>query len=349
MQSKLKTGVCILLMVLIQALPRSNAATGDLSFPDPNLPISMDFQDANLKDLLKIFSIQSGLNFIASEAVQDRRITLFLDKVPIKEAMDKLFIANNLYYDLDKGSNIFIVKDYGKVSVNTITKVFKLQYLSVPSSAIERDKSTMLTEGGSSGGAAGGTGDIISLIRQILTENGKIAEHARTNSLIITDTPNNFPVIEQVIASLDVPQPMIMLEVEMLDVSKNEVDKLGVNWPDTLASLTVSGFGLPALGRACLLILFPALAVRAGAVFLLAASDLMSVLRHLALLSGAAALFLGAAFLAPAWSPILQLVQPDGPAPLPTLYASLFHLVLVLCFLGASFLAMALRRKRAAA
>jgi type IV pilus secretin PilQ/predicted competence protein len=239
MHSNLKTFVFISLLSLAQ-LCATHAATDELPFRDPGIPISMDFQDANLKDLLKIFSIQSGLNFIASEAVQDRKITLYLDKVPIREAMDKLFSANNLYYELDKNSNIFIVKDYGKPSVNTITRVYKLKYLSVPSSAIERDKAALFSETGSASTGAGG-GDIVSLIRQMLTENGKIAEHARSNSLIITDVPNNFSVIEQVIVALDVPQPMVMLEVEMLDVSKNAIDKLGVNWPQTLASLTVPG------------------------------------------------------------------------------------------------------------
>ena len=62
-------------------------AQEQLLFPDPEVTISMDFQDASLRDILKIFSIQSGLNFIASEAVQDRKITLYLDKVPAKETM----------------------------------------------------------------------------------------------------------------------------------------------------------------------------------------------------------------------------------------------------------------------
>ena len=54
-------------------------------FTNPDKTISMDFQDADLKDVLKIFSQQAKLNFIASEAVQDRKVTLYLEKVPIKE------------------------------------------------------------------------------------------------------------------------------------------------------------------------------------------------------------------------------------------------------------------------
>ena len=44
--------------------------------------ISMDLQDASLKDVLKILSMQSNLNFVASETVQDRKVTLYMDNVP---------------------------------------------------------------------------------------------------------------------------------------------------------------------------------------------------------------------------------------------------------------------------
>jgi type IV pilus assembly protein PilQ len=198
----------------------------------------MDLQDASLKDVLKIFSIQSGLNFISSESVQDRRITLYLDKVPIKEAMEKLFKANNLSYDYDAASNIFIVQYWGDLEIATITKVFKLKYRSVPSSTIAREKNSLFATSGitgalssttSSAGASGEDADIVKAVKQVLSKNGKISEDGRTNSIVVTDIPSRFPVIEEVIASLDLPQPQVMLEVEMIDVNKSIVDKLGFN------------------------------------------------------------------------------------------------------------------------
>lgn len=190
-----------------------------LTFPHPEQTISMDFQDARLKDILKIFSIQSGLNFIASEIVQDRIITLYFDNVPIKEAMDKLFEANNLSYELEKDSNVIIVKDWGKPTVETVTKIFSLKHYPLPSSNIKKEMTSKL---GSATGA-----DILTSLKDLLSSNGKIAEDAKTNSLIITDIPSRFPVIEQIIAQLDVPVPQVLIDVEILDVSKNTVDKLG--------------------------------------------------------------------------------------------------------------------------
>ena len=101
--------------------------------------ISIDLQDASLKDVLKIFSIQSNLNFVASEAIQDRKLTLYMDKVPLKEAMNKIFKANNLSYDLDKEASIFIVKDWGTPTAETITEVFYLKHATVSSSSLKEE------------------------------------------------------------------------------------------------------------------------------------------------------------------------------------------------------------------
>jgi type II secretory pathway component HofQ len=60
--------------------------------------ISMDFKDANLKDILKIFSQQSGLNFIASEDIAEKKVTLYLDNVSVTDALNSIIAANNLTY-----------------------------------------------------------------------------------------------------------------------------------------------------------------------------------------------------------------------------------------------------------
>ncbi|MFH0827305.1 MAG: secretin N-terminal domain-containing protein [Candidatus Omnitrophota bacterium] len=228
-------------------------------YPEESLPqadsppgISMDLKDANLKDVLKLFSIQSGMNFIASGAVQDRKITLYLDKVPVEQAMDKIFKANNLSYDYYRDSNIFIVKDWGKLQIETETRIFYLKHAMVSTSSIKQEMSNILlpTPGGQTASAGGGSSGkwksedeagLTTVVKKLLSNAGFLIEDYRTNSLIVTDTPSRLEVIAKVIASLDIPIPQVLLEVEMLDVSKNAIDKLGVQWPTTLASLTVPG------------------------------------------------------------------------------------------------------------
>ena len=136
---------------------------------EPEAIISMDFKDVSLKDLLKVFSIQAGLNFIASESVQDRKVTLYLDKVPLTKAMDKIFSANNLSYELDSKANIFVVKEWGKMGTETVTKVFFLKYATVSNSALKDELFKIST-----GAGPKTEGGITSAIRKLLSPAGSM-------------------------------------------------------------------------------------------------------------------------------------------------------------------------------
>ncbi len=232
MRSNFKSAVFIIIFFFALLTPRLKAETDLPGVIDPDKTISMDLQDANLKDVLKIFSVQSGLNFIASEAVKDRKVTLYLDNVPIKETMVKLFKANKLIYEYDEDANIVIVTYADDTQEpNMITKVFQLKYRSVATANLEKEKNNLFA-----GSAAAGGASIIDAVKQILSKNGKVNEDASTNSLIVTDLASRFPSIEEVISGLDQPQPQVMLEVEVLDVSKNLLDNLGFQLGDVSLS-----------------------------------------------------------------------------------------------------------------
>jgi len=257
-EKMIKKVICslfVFIFSMVIALPVLTAEQ-EIPFDKKDITISMDLKDASLKDMLKIFSIQSGLNFIASEAVQDRRITLYLDKVPLKDAMNQLFRANNLSFDFDQQSNIFIVKDYGKLQIDTVTKVFNLKHATVSTSSLKEEEFNNIassnstlnlnseSSGSSSNTGGGSTGKwkaddvsgITEVVKKLLSPDGSVIEDYRTNSLVVTDTPRNMKVIAQTIAALDVSIPQVLLEVEMLDVSKNLIDKIGVKFTGTTTS-----------------------------------------------------------------------------------------------------------------
>lgn len=215
--------------------------------------ISMDFKDAALSDVLKIFSQQSGMNFIAASDVNNKQVTLFFEDIPVEEALDKILTANGLTYEVQPGSEIFIVKVPDVIGGNLITRIYQLKYASVGSSKINStitissasDSSSGSSSSGSgqssasaSSAAKGGASGIAAALSGVLSSKGKISEDPRTNSLIITDAESQFKAIESMIARLDVAVPQILIEVEMLDVSKNTADLIGVKYSDTVAELT---------------------------------------------------------------------------------------------------------------
>ena len=70
----------------VASLPSSdqgNAASAEMR-------ISMDFQDASLQDVLKALSQQAGINVLASQDVKDRKVTLYLEDVPVLDALDQI-------------------------------------------------------------------------------------------------------------------------------------------------------------------------------------------------------------------------------------------------------------------
>ncbi len=221
----------------------SFAGARELTNIDEYLPeevtktISMDFKGAQLTDALKILSQQSGMNFIASQEVFGKTLSIYLDKVPIEEALERILSSNNLTYELKPGSHIFVVRPLDKPAKQLVTRVYRLKYATVVSSKLNQTL-TLGQAGNASFSPGGSSQGIVAAVKAMLTQDGKIIEDSRTNSLIVTDIPSQFPLIEQTIARLDVKIPQILIEVEMLDISKTTADLLGAKFGDTPFTFT---------------------------------------------------------------------------------------------------------------
>jgi len=76
----------------------------------------------------------------------------------------------------------------------------------------------------------------------------------RTNVLVIRDTPDVVRMAEKLVASLDVAEPEVMLEVEVLELSRNRLQDLGIQYP-TSATFTPQHVATTATGGAAGLVL----------------------------------------------------------------------------------------------
>ena len=218
----------ILILALFVACSFSSVAQDKIALTGKT--ISLDFKDANLKDILKAFSMQSGLNFVASEKIKEKQVTLYMENVPVDKALDTILKANNLTYFQPPDSNIFVVKKLNVPAIETMTRIYRLNYAS-PKEIKE------LFEGMSSASQIQETtaeGNVVtsSFLQGILSEYGKVASDKRTNSLIITDIPTRFPMIEESIAQLDRPTPQVMIEAEILEVSTDYMEEIGIYFED---------------------------------------------------------------------------------------------------------------------
>jgi len=191
----------------------------------PGNLISMDFQDANLKTVLKLFSQQSGLNFVAGQNIKARTVTIYFDGVTVEDALNHIMSANNLVYEQEPGSNIFIVKESVKPKVETLTKIYELKYAQLAPPPTEAGESTKEPE-------------IVAVIEDILSKDGKVIADKRSNSLIIKEMPSQFAIIEDVLARLDVRTSQVMIEVEIIETTTTIADKLGIQWSGSFGAYT---------------------------------------------------------------------------------------------------------------
>lgn len=236
----------------------SDTAAEDPLFAEP-MRVSMEFQDANLKDVLKAFSQQTGINVITGGELGAEPVTLFLEEVTVIDALDQILRASNLTYERAPGSEIYIVKPKADADAPpTVTRVYRLKYARVSKSVLARAAAAFAAktpfeadleseEGGGSGGSSGGSGSgsggsggagggtnttvgIDEIVKELLTKSGIVVVDGRTNSLIVTDVAENFPRIEAALAALDVRTAQIMVDAELIETTHTKSKDFGIEW-----------------------------------------------------------------------------------------------------------------------
>jgi len=84
-------------------------------------------------------------------------------------------------------------------------------------------------EAAGGGGPGGGAVATQSAEVQIFDQRVQIARYDQTNSLLIVASPQDYKLLEAIIARLDVPQRQVYVKVSVMDVSLNDDYKLTVN------------------------------------------------------------------------------------------------------------------------
>ena len=200
---------------------------------------------APLSTFLDVISAQSKVNFILSEGLEKKRITVFLRRTTVREALELLLRVKGLTYQRIGKSHTYVVTKRTSAGPSLITKIYTLNYIPlIPIGSAEADMASITSQDVSSsqialsgedpGEAKSSPQDgiaIIQIIRSVLSKaHGKLATDPRTNALIITDMPEVFPQVEQIIAELDKKAPQILIEAQVVEINTDRVNELGIEW-----------------------------------------------------------------------------------------------------------------------
>src|SRR5439155_5302313 len=193
--------------------------------------VSLDFQGADLRAVLRTFAEISGLNIVIDPTIQGT-VDVSLRDVPWDQALDIILRANKLGYSVD-GTIV-------RIAPNSVLKVEEDEHKALLES--QTDASPLNTLQRQLSYAKGD--EVAALLKSanVLTKRGQANVDPRTNTLIVRDVPTQFPEITAIIDSIDSAQPQVEIEARIVQTNKNYARALGVQW----------GFGgrvEPALGN----------------------------------------------------------------------------------------------------
>jgi len=199
-----------------QLPPPGGASGGQQRFTGH--PVTLDFQGADLRTVLRTFADISGLNIVIDQSVQGS-VDVSLNEVPWDQALDIILRDHKLGYSVD----------------GTIVRIAPLTVLSDE----ESQRRKLSDERALSGDlevltrplSYAKAGDLTALLtRTALSARGDIQVDARTNTIIIRDLASRLQSAAQLIDTLDRPQPQVEIEARIVTTTREFARNLGVQW-----------------------------------------------------------------------------------------------------------------------
>ena len=207
--------------------------------------LSLDFQNVEVRAVLKVIADFTGLNIVAAESVAGN-ITLRLKDVPWDQALDIILRTKGL--DKRESGNVIWVAPREelmtkeKQELEAIqqlseieeleTEIIRLNYMRAPDAyAILSGKSITSTQAGEkvtctaqatgiggrtenasgSTGAAGGAG-----ANSMISKRGTVNFDLKTNSIFVQETRTRIEKIKALLAQIDIPARQVMIEARVV-------------------------------------------------------------------------------------------------------------------------------------
>ncbi len=192
--------------------------------------ISLDFQDANVRNLFRIFSEISGFNLIISPEVQGTVNMRLLD-VPWNEAFEIILTNSGLGKEC-LGDNIIRVASLRTLASEETQKVEDNKRKRAKELS-EKLAAELVTEVKRVNYAD--IKEVALSLETLKSERGKITVDVRTNTLVLTDIRDNVDDMINLVQVLDIQTPQVMIEARIVEVNKSLTQQLGVQWGITSA------------------------------------------------------------------------------------------------------------------
>ncbi len=179
--------------------------------------ISLDFQQADISNVLRLIAEVSGFNMVVGEGVKSK-VTMKLVSVPWDQALDMILKMNGL--GKIRQSNILWIDSLANIAKQQNEEAQAQDAKVKAEVLVDRVfyiRNLLATE-------------LMTALRQYLSPRGLMQMSQGTNALIIRDTETNIGVIKQLVDGLDLEVPQVQIEARIVQADTTYSRSLGVQW-----------------------------------------------------------------------------------------------------------------------
>jgi type IV pilus assembly protein PilQ len=200
--------------------------------------VTLDFKEADIRNVLKIISYKSGVNIVTTPEVIGN-VTIRLVDVPWEKALDVILRTYGFGYE--KQANIITVAPIEKLTVlkkqevelaqvqPTVTEVFNLKYIDAQDAkkALDpqlssRGKITVLEMTGQAGWEFGGS----ELGKRKRASEDKLS---RSKILIVSDIPPIMDKLKEVIDKIDIKPKQVLIQTKVVEINRDKLKDIGLD------------------------------------------------------------------------------------------------------------------------
>ena len=186
-------------------------------------PLSLNFQDVEVRSVLQVLADYAGVNLVVSDAVQGS-VTLRLEDVPWDQALDLVLRSKGLARRQE--GNVLLVAPAAEFAAQSVDARVgqaldaQLQPLRRELLPIHHAEAAELAE----------------LLLESLADDGNLAGRGslsvdeRTNTLVVHQPADRLAELRQLVAQLDVPVRQVAIEARIVEANVDYEKSLGVRW-----------------------------------------------------------------------------------------------------------------------
>ena len=186
--------------------------------PIANIPITLRIGPEDTKIIYETVGKLAGVNVLFDPDYTSRRIKIELNAVTLQDALQIIALESKTFWRPVTPNTIFVASDNPAKRKEVEQSVIKTFYLANLSQPTELQ-------------------DVVNALRQIL-EISRIQPLPSQGALVVRGTPDQIALAEKLVGDLDKARPEVIVEVAIMQVSRDKTRNLGIS-PPTSATVAL--------------------------------------------------------------------------------------------------------------